>query len=72
MRGQGAGNIIAGNIAALRAQQKNERRMNSRWKCCWKCQKDKPPRGGFLRIMGPIHKFICKDCMDARLKEKST
>jgi hypothetical protein len=70
MRGQGATNTIASNIAALSAQQRNERRMNSRRKCCWKCQKDKSPYGGFLRIMGPIHKFICKDCMDAKQEEK--
>ena len=71
MRGTGFENIIASNIAALRGQQRNERRMNSRRKCCWKCQKDKSPYGGFLRIMGPIHKFICKDCMDAKQEEKS-
>ena len=69
MRGQGTTNIVASNIAALRASQRNQRRMNAKWKCCWKCQKDKNPYGGFLRIFGSVHKFICKDCMDARQKK---
>jgi len=71
MRGTGFGNVMAQNVAAVRAQQRNEQRMNSKWKCCWKCQKDKDPRGGFLRIQAGLHKFICKDCMDAKEKERS-
>jgi hypothetical protein len=66
MKGHGVTNVIASNLGALRSQQSNERRMNRRWKCCWKCQKDKSPQGGFLRIFGSVHKFICKDCMDAK------
>jgi hypothetical protein len=69
MRGTGFGNIMAQNVAAVRAQQRNEKRMNSKWKCCWRCQKDKDPRGGFLRIQAGLHKFICKDCMDAKQKQ---
>jgi hypothetical protein len=71
MRGTGFGNVLAGNIAALRGQQKNEKYMNQKWKMCWKCQKDKNPSGGFLRITAGLHKFICKDCMDAKQEEKS-
>ncbi len=43
MRGTGFGNVLAGNIAALRGQQRNEKRMSQKWKMCWKCQKDKSP-----------------------------
>jgi hypothetical protein len=68
MRGTGFGNVVAGNIAALSAQLKNEKRMNSRLKMCWKCQKDKNPYGGYMRIAAGLHKFICKDCMDAKEK----
>jgi len=71
MRGTGFGNVLAGNIAALKGQQKNEKYMNQKWKMCWKCQKDKNPSGGFLRITTGLHKFICKDCMDAKQEEKS-
>jgi len=69
MRGQGRISIVASNIAALRAQQRNEKRMSQKWKMCWKCQKDKSPNGGFLRITAGLHKFICKDCMDAKQKK---
>jgi hypothetical protein len=69
MRGQGITSIVASNIAALRAQQRNEKRMSQKWKMCWKCQKDKSPNGGFLRITAGLHKFICKDCMDAKQKK---
>ena len=69
MRGQGSTSIVASNIAALRAQQRNEKRMSQKWKMCWKCQKDKSPNGGFLRITAGLHKFICKDCMDAKQKK---
>lgn len=68
MRGTGFGNVVAGNIAALSAQLKNEKRMNSRLKMCWKCQKDKNPYGGYMRLAAGLHKFICKDCMDAKEK----
>jgi len=69
MRGYGFGNIVAGNIEALKAQQRNEQRMNKKFKLCWKCQKDKNPYGGYLRITTGLHKFICKDCMDAKQKQ---
>jgi hypothetical protein len=68
MRGTGFGNVLASNIAALRGQQRNEKRMSQKWKMCWKCQKDKTPVGGYLRITAGLHKFICKDCMDAKEK----
>lgn len=68
MRGTGYGNVLAGNIEALKGQFRNEKRMNAKWKMCWKCQKDKNPYGGYLRVMAGLHKFICKDCMDARAK----
>jgi len=69
MRGTGFGNVLASNIAALRGQQRNEKRMNRRWKLCWKCQEDQNPYGGHLLMTEGLHKFICKDCMDAKLKE---
>ena len=68
MRGNGFGNVVASNIAALSAQLKNEKRMNSRSKMCLKCQKDKNPYGGYMRLAAGLHKFICKDCMDAKEK----
>lgn len=71
MRGQGQRSFVAENLFATSAKRHNERVMNSKWKLCWRCQKDKDPRGGFLRITAGLHKFICKDCMDAKEKERS-
>ena len=48
------------------AQIKDQKRMNRRWKMCWKCQKDRPIYGGKLRISTGLHLFICKSCMDAK------
>jgi hypothetical protein len=69
MRGTGFGNVVAQNLAAASAKRNHEKWMRGQWKMCWKCQKDKPANGGYLRISAGLHKFICKDCMDA--KEKS-
>jgi hypothetical protein len=73
MRGYGFGNILAGNIEAFKAQQRNESRMNSRWRMCWKCQKDKSPYGGSIKVMdgfgGRLQRFICRDCIEAKLKQ---
>jgi hypothetical protein len=63
--------MVAENLSATSAKRHNEHVMNSKWKMCWKCQKDKNPFGGFLRITAGLHKFICKDCMDAKEKERN-
>jgi hypothetical protein len=68
MRGQGRISIVAENLSATYAKRQNDQAMHSKWKMCWKCQKDKNPHGGYLRIMAGLHKFICKDCMDAKQK----
>ena len=71
MRGTGFGNVLAGNIAALKGQKRNEKRMSQKWKMCWKCQKDKSPVGGHIKMFtgGPM-KFICRDCVNVK-KEKA-
>ena len=68
MRGTGFGSVVAQNLAASSAKRSNEKWMRRQWKMCWKCQKDKPANGGYLRITAGLHKFICKDCMDAKEK----
>jgi hypothetical protein len=68
MQGQKLKNVLAENVLAMSAKTSNERWMNKRPKLCWKCQKEKNPRGGYLRIAAGLHKFICKDCMDAKAK----
>lgn len=66
MRGQRFKNVMAENVLALSAKSSNEKWMNTRPKMCWKCQKHKQVKGGFLRIMPGLQKFICKECMDAK------
>jgi len=70
MRGQRFKNVMAENALAISAKSSNERWMNKHWKMCWKCQKEKSRKDGYLRITAGLHKFICKDCMDS--KEKNT
>ena len=70
MRGTGFGNVVAQNLSATSAKRHHEKWMRHQWKMCWKCQKDKSVNGGYIRIMAGLHKFVCKDCMDA--KEKNT
>jgi len=65
-----AKHIVADNVFGMSSKLRNESYMNRRWKCCWKCQKDKNPKGGFIKITQGLYKFICKDCMD--IKEKNT
>ncbi len=69
MRGRGTRSVVAENLFATSAQRHHEKWMRGKWKMCWKCQKDKSTTGGYLRIAAGIHKFICKDCMDAKEKK---
>ena len=75
MRGQGLIHVVKENIAARKSLNKLNKWMNGRPKCCWKCQKDKPRKGGLEKIMdgfgGRIRKFICKDCLDAKEKAQN-
>jgi len=60
------------NAYALSAKTENERFMHSRPQMCLRCQKDKYLKGGSIKFIGTFRKFICKDCVDTRLKEKNT
>lgn len=51
------------NIKALSADAGTKRWMNSRPQLCWKCQKDKPMKGGSIKMFGSIRRFICVDCV---------
>ena len=66
MRGNGFRNVLAENMFAAAPDQRHTQWRNTRPKMCWKCQKDKPVSGGYLRIVPGLAKFICKDCMDAK------
>jgi hypothetical protein len=70
MRGQIQKSVIAENKVALSAKQAHDKWMGNRPKMCWKCQKDKPVKGGYLNIIAGLHQFVCKDCVEARLRSK--
>jgi hypothetical protein len=69
MRGSGYVNTLAQNISATASFLKNQKRLHSKPKTCWKCQKDKSVKDGYLQIAPGLFKFICKDCMDAKNTE---
>jgi len=70
MRGTGFKNTLAENLTAIRPQLDAKRHLNTRWKMCWKCQQNKPPTGGDLKIVPGLMRFICKDCVDKK-KERT-
>jgi hypothetical protein len=73
MRSTGVRNILAENNVAMSAHQNLNKWMNGRPKMCWKCQKDKPRKGGVETMMdgfgGKLRKFICQDCIEAKQKQ---
>jgi len=69
MRGKGVYSVVGQNLKAFQALNKNNKKMISKPKMCWKCQKEKDTKDGYLKILPGLYKFICKDCLDA--KEKS-
>lgn len=52
-------------LATKNLEYLTRKAMNKK-KLCWKCQKDKSTYGGFLKIQPGLHKFICKECCDAK------
>jgi hypothetical protein len=68
MKGQGATKVIANNLHAGLPDVFERQRFATRFKMCWKCQKNKSPIGGHIKTYPGLMKFICKDCMDAKAK----
>lgn len=56
-------NPLKENIRALDGQIKNQKWMAGRPQLCWKCQKEKPLRGGSIKFFGTVRRFICVDCV---------
>jgi hypothetical protein len=73
MRSTGVRNVMAENNVAISANRHLNKWMNGRPKMCWKCQKDKPRKGGAEKIMdgfgGKLRRFICQDCVEAKQKQ---
>lgn len=56
-------NVVSQNIAATKDHYATRRWMNSRPQICWKCQQDKPMKGGTIKMFGTVRRFICVDCV---------
>ena len=72
MRGHGNQHILAQNLLAVNTHLSAKQRLNCKAKMCWKCQKDKSIRGGYVKVQAGLYKFICKDCMDAKKPKENT
>lgn len=71
MKGTVVRHILEENIRATSPQKLFNRNTSVKKRMCWKCQKDKSPLGGHIKMFtGGTMKFICKDCTDAK-KEKA-
>lgn len=60
------------NIRATDADIKNGQRMARHPQMCWKCQKDKPLKGGSIKMFGRVRRFICQDCVEAKQQAVAT
>ena len=56
-------NVVQQNLAATKDHYATRRWMNNKPQLCWKCQKDKPPKGGSFKFFGTVRRFICVDCV---------
>ena len=72
MQGQGRKSIVAENLRAALPHSFTKQEMAGKKRMCWKCQKDKSTVDGHIKTFkgGPM-KFVCKDCLEAKLKEKN-
>ena len=59
--------MLAQNVFATKGLLADNQRMKRKKKMCWQCQKESVfEQGALLRITGAIHKYVCKQCMDAK------
>lgn len=70
MKGHGFRNNIAENLTAMNPYLSVKNAMNTRKKLCWRCQKDKSPVGGHMKIQLSLCKFVCADCLAAIAAKK--
>lgn len=61
--------VVQQNLAATKDHYATRRWMNSKPQTCWKCQKDKPTKGGAIKFFGTVRRFICVDCVLAKQVE---
>jgi len=57
------------NIKTLEPSFETKRWMNAHKNLCLRCQKDKPIKGGSVKFFGGLKRFICVDCIQAKLSK---
>lgn len=70
MRGSGRYDANRGALFAAQVEATEQKWRNRHNRLCWRCQKDKSVKGGKMVLRPGLCMFICKDCMDAKAKEK--
>jgi hypothetical protein len=73
MRGDGAFSVLDSNNFAINPQQNFAKFASRHWLMCWKCQQEKPRKGGAEKMMGGgvttgLRRFICQECVEAKQK----
>ena len=71
---QGTKSVLKENMMAVNPHRQFQREANQKPQMCWKCQKDKPVRGGEITMIGgmvkgALRKFNCKECVEERLNK---
>ena len=70
MKGNGLFNVMDSNNFAVNPQQNFGKWASSQGKLCWKCQQNKPRKGGSEKLMAGfssgLRRFICQDCIEAK------
>jgi hypothetical protein len=70
MKGNGLFNVMDSNNFAVNPQQNFGKWASSQGKLCWKCQQNKPRKGGSEKLLAGfssgLRRFICQDCIEAK------
>ena len=62
-------NVMHQNMTALAPMLADNEYKSRRPQMCWKCQQDKPLKGGKMKFFGGgLRRFICKSCVDEKQK----
>jgi len=70
MKDSGTFNVLDSNNFAVNPHQHFRKWANGRGMLCWKCQQNKPRKGGSEKLLAGfssgLRRFICKDCVEAK------
>ena len=71
-RGNTAFNMLAQASDVASMTRETNTWMHTRGKLCWACQKQSvPEKGCIMNLQMGFHKYVCRECVQAKRKEKS-